>query len=141
MIVRGLSNTTTVVTQAEWSTVESLTDEARMLFHNFVDSVETRIVSLPSPDTNISITTVGEATAISTTDRVRPVTEIPQPGPFEKFISKLKALKNRRQLPREQVSMDLPKPIGNAQGISEIAAIFREVTQQPEFWRDLLKLT
>ena len=137
MIVRGLSSTTAVVTQADWSTVESHTDEARMLFHNFVDSVETRSVPLPSPDTNISITTVGEATAISTTDRVRPVTEIPQPGLFEKFISKLKALKNRRQHPREQVSMDLPKPIGNAQGISEIAAIFREVTQQPEFWRDV----
>ena len=118
MIVRGLSSTTAVVTQADWSTVESHTDEARMLFHNFVDSVETRSVPLPSPDTNISITTVGEATAISTTDRVRPVTEIPQPGLFEKFISKL-------------------KPIGNAQGISEIAAIFREVTQQPEFWRDV----
>ena len=137
MIVRGLSNTTAVVTQADWSTVESLTDEARMLFHNFVDSVETRSVPLPSPDTNISITTVGETTATSTTDSVHLVTEIPQPGLFEKFISKLKALKNRRQHPREQVSMDLPKPIGNAQGISEIAAIFREVTQQPEFWRDV----
>ena len=134
MIVRDLSNTTAVVTQAEWSTVESLTDEARMLFHNFVDSVEARSVLLPSPDQNIS---VGEATATSTTYHVRPSTEIPQPGPFEKLKSMLKALKNRRQHPREQVSMDLPKPIGNAQGISEIAAIFREVTQQPEFWRDV----
>ena len=137
MIVRGLSSTTAVVTQADWSTVDSHTDEARMLFHNFVDSVETRSVPLPSPDTNISITTVGEATAISTTDRVRPVTEIPQPGLFEKFISKLRALNNRRQHPREQVSIDLPKPIGNAQGISEIADIFKKVTQQPEFWRDV----
>ena len=47
VIVRSVSNTTAVVTQSEWSAVQSLEDEACMLFHNLVDSIDNKTVASP----------------------------------------------------------------------------------------------
>ena len=53
MVVRNVSNTTAVVKQAEWSSVENLSDEARILFHNFVDSIEAKDIPIPPPELSI----------------------------------------------------------------------------------------
>ena len=42
VIVRQLSSTAAVVTESEWSALQSIPDEARMLFHNLVDSLDAR---------------------------------------------------------------------------------------------------
>ena len=124
VIVRSLSSTTAVVTQAEWSSVENLTHEARMLFHNFVDSVEAEKTT--NSEVHIDAKSVAQPTALHTTAQVRPSQRVPERGLFNKFITKLKALKSHRQ--RGPV-----KP----RDIPEITAIFKEATKQPEFWSDV----
>ena len=70
VIVRSVSNTTAVVTQSEWSAVNNLEDEARMLFHNLVDAIEKKSSASPKaskPDVvktqRVSMKTVGESTS------------------------------------------------------------------------------
>ena len=135
VIVRSLSSTTAVVTQAEWSSVENLTDEARMLFHNFVDSVEAK--NTTNSEVNIDAKSLAEPTALHTTAQVRPPDRLPERGLFNKFISKVKALKSHRQRGHEQPAAALPMPAVKPRDIPEIAAIFKEATKQPEFWSDV----
>ena len=42
VVVRQLSSTAAVVTESEWSALQSIPDEARMLFHNLVDSLDAK---------------------------------------------------------------------------------------------------
>ena len=42
VVVRQLSSTAAVVTESEWSSLQSIPDEARMLFHNLVDSLDAK---------------------------------------------------------------------------------------------------
>ena len=135
VIVRNLSSTTAVVTQAEWSSVENITDEARMLFHNFVDSVEAK--STTNSEVRIDEKSVAEPTPLHTTAQVRPPERIPERGLFNKFILKLKALKSRRQRGQEQPGAAFPMPTVKPRDIPELAAIFKEATKQPEFWSDV----
>ena len=64
VIVRSLSSTTAVVTQAKWSSVENLTHEARMLFHNFVDSVEAK--NTTNSEVSIDANSVAESSYCTT---------------------------------------------------------------------------
>ena len=48
VIVRQLSSTAAVVTESEWSALQSIPDEARMLFHNLVDSLDAKPMALAS---------------------------------------------------------------------------------------------
>ena len=137
MIVKSLSNNTTVITQAEWSRVASLTDEARMLFHNFVDSVEARNIPMDIPHSRITNTSVGEATPAHRTDQVHLLEETPKLNLADKFISKLTALTTRRKHTQVHEAIALSKPTIKPRDIPEVAALFREVAQNPEFWNDV----
>ena len=119
MIVRNISSTTAVVTQAEWSAVESLTDEACMLFHNILDSVETKV---PTPKPRISTESMGTPSKASSTVEVHQSAAKAEPSTFNKFMSKMKAFKIGRQ--RKQYG-DIP----------ELASIFRR-SLHPDFWKD-----
>ena len=68
VIVRSTSNTTAVVTQSEWSTVESLEDEVGMLIHDLVDAIVTKSSASPRASKpgvvnihSVSTKTVGES--------------------------------------------------------------------------------
>ena len=70
MIVRSVSNTTAIVTQSEWSAVKSLEDEARMLFHNLVVTIDKKSSASPRASKpgvvnihSVSTKTVGESTS------------------------------------------------------------------------------
>ena len=70
VIVRSVSKTAAVVTQSEWSALNSLQDEACMLFHNLLDSIDKKIdasyVASSADDVNThnqSARTVGESTS------------------------------------------------------------------------------
>ena len=70
VIVRSVSKTAAVVTQSEWSALNSLQDEACILFHNLVDSIDKKIdasyVASSADDINTrnqSARTVGESTS------------------------------------------------------------------------------
>ena len=123
MVVRNVSNTTAVVTQAEWSSVESLSDEARILFHNFVDSIDARDIPMPLPELSIPHKSVSQTSQASSTSNAckHQQAATPEPSLINKFFSKLKSLKLGR---RRKQYRDIP----------EVAAIFRE-SVQPEFWK------
>ena len=42
VVVKTVSNTAAVMTESEWSAIASLDDEARMLFHNLVDTISSK---------------------------------------------------------------------------------------------------
>ena len=124
MVVRNISNTTAVVTQAEWSSVESLSDEARILFHNFVDSIEAKDIPMPPPELSISHKSVSQTSQASSTRNASKHQQAatPEPSVINKFFSKVNSLKLGRQ--RKQYR-DIP----------ELAAIIRE-SVQPDFWKE-----
>ena len=125
MVVRNVSNTTAVVTQAEWSSVESLSDEARILFHNFVDSIEARDIPKPPPELSIphmSVSQTSQASSTGNVGRGHQPAATPEPSLINKFFSKIKSLKLGRQ---HKQYRDIP----------EVAAIIRE-SVQPDFWKE-----
>ena len=132
MVVRNVSNTTAVVTQAEWSSVENLSDEARILFHNFVDSIETKDRPKPPPELSIpykSVSQISHASSTSNACRGHQPAATPDPSLFNKFFSKMKSLMVGRQRKqyrdiREQ-NQDIPK----------VAAIIRDPVQL-DFWKE-----
>ena len=124
MVVRNESITTAVVSQAEWSSVENLSDEARILFHNFVDSIEARDIPKPPPELSIphkSVSQTSQATSTSNASKHHQVATT-EPSLMNKFFSKVKSLKLGR---RRKQYRDIP----------EVAAIFRE-SVQPDFWKE-----
>ena len=138
VIVKNLSTSTAVVTQAEWSAVKNLTDEARMLFHNFADAVKSKNVPMHTTGIGADSDSLGEATAVyTTTTQVQQQEQPPEPGLLHRFLSKLKSLKNRRQRRNQQATVTVTKQLHESQYDSEVAAIFREVSRQPEFWKDV----
>ena len=121
MVVRNVSNTTAVVTQAEWSSVESLSDEARILFHNLVDSIEAKDIPKPPPELSIphnSVSQTSQASSTSPAGRGHQPAATPEPS----LINKMKYFIGGRQ--RKQYR-DIP----------EVAAIIRE-SVQPDFWKE-----
>ena len=124
MVVRNVSNTTAVVTQNEWSSVENLSDEARILFHNFVDSIEGKDKPKPPPELSIphkSVSQTSQASSSSSASKHQQAAT-PEPSLINKFFSKVKSLKLGRK--RKQYR-DIP----------EVAAIIRE-SVQPDFWKE-----
>ena len=125
MVVRNVSNTTAVVTQAEWSSVENLSDEARILFHYFVDSIETKEKPNPPPERSISCKSNSQSSQASSTSNVgrgHQPAATPEPTLFNKYFSKMNSLKVGRKRKRNQ---DIP----------EVAAIIRKLVQ-PDFWKE-----
>ena len=124
MVVRNVSYTTAVVTQAEWSSLENLSDEARMLFHSLVDSIEARDIPMPPPELSNPLKSISQTSQASFTSNASKHQQAatPEPSLIKKFFSKIKSLKINRQ--RKQYR-DIP----------EVAAIFRE-SVQPVFWKE-----
>ena len=146
MVVRNVSNTTavvtqadwsSVVTQAEWSSVENLSDEARILFHYYVNSIEAKYIPNPPPERSISYKSISQSSQASSTSNVgrgHQPAATPEPTLFNKFFSKMKSLKVGRK--RKQ-NRDIPEVAAIFQylDISELAAIIREL-DQPDFWKE-----
>ena len=124
VVVRNVSSTTAVITQAEWSSIENLNDEGRILFHNFVDSIEAKDIPMPPPELSISHKSVSQTSQASSTSNASKHQQAatPEPSLMDKFFSKVKSLKSGRQ--RKQYR-DIP----------ELAAIIRE-SVQPDFWKE-----
>ena len=135
MTVRSLSSTTAVVTQAEWSSIENLTHEARMLYADFVGSVEAK--NTTNSEVSSDTKSVAELTALHTTAQVRPPERVYESSLINKFFLKLKALTRRRQSGHEQSAAAFPMPTVEPRDIPEVAAIFKEAIKQPEFWSDV----
>ena len=127
MIVKIVSSSTAVVTEAEWCAVESHTDEARMLLYNFVDNLqETQERSNPTraPARTMEVRSVGEVTsAIATTSSSRPLEK-----------QKPRALAGLRSTVKDRMQGIHNYFISTPKNIAEAEQLFLEATKEPEFW-------
>ena len=62
VIVRGVTNNTAIVTQSTWSAIKSLQDEAQILFHNFVGTIDNKTNSSPVASKSDSVNIHGQTT-------------------------------------------------------------------------------
>ena len=131
MIVKTVSSSTAVVTEAEWCAVDSHTDEAHMLLHNFADSLEVRNNPTSAPARKATeVRTVGEATtATPTTSYSRPL-EKHTKGGYAKFRSTMK--ERMKRIP-SYFYRSTPT------SVPEMEQLFQEAIKQPEFWEDAKK--
>ena len=135
MIVKTVSSSTAVVTDAEWCAVESHKDEARMLLYNFVDSLGEGNNPTSTPARATEVRTVGEATMATpitnssrTLGSTRPL-EKQTSGGFAKFRSTMKERMRRIS----SYFRSTPKRV------KEVEQLFHEAIKQPEFWEDAKK--
>ena len=121
MIVKRVSSSTAVVTKAEWCAAKSHTDEARMLFLQLKQNMETEdaspttTTSTPAVD-RVATRTTGEATAAT------PTTTPHQPL-------------ERASEPRQPTP--LPNPPPPTADIPFIAELFKKASEQPEFLEEM----
>ena len=121
MIVKSVSSSTAVVTKAEWCAAKSHIDEARMLFLQLEQNMETQdapptnITSTPAVD-KVATRTMGEATAATpTTTPHQPLERASEPHPL--FLSP-----------------NIPPPKAD---IPLIAELFKKASEQPEFLEEM----
>ena len=123
VIVKKVSSSTAVVTKSEWCVAKSLTDEARMLFLQLEQIMETEdappittiITSTPVAD-KVATRTTGEATAAT------PTTTPHQP------------LEMASEPHSPTPSSNFPPPTSD---IPLIAELFKKASEQPEFLEEM----
>ena len=135
VIVKKVSSSTAVVTEAEWCAVESHTDEARMLLYNFADSLGERNNPTSTPARATEVRTVGEATtATPTTNSSR---HLGSSRPLKKQtlggLSKFRSTMKERMKRIPSYFRSTPK------SVPEVEQLFQEAIKQPEFWEDAKK--
>ena len=126
VVVKTVSNTAAVLTESEWSAIASLEDEARMLFHNLVDTISSKS-STPLEATatealpNRSIQGDDESSSSqSNTDSLQLLT------------TQIK----RRKVTDESSPNYSPSPTMFSQDMRDITAIFNEAMGSA-YWKDV----
>ena len=84
VVVKSISNTSAVVTEFEWCATKTLEDEAHMLFHSLIDSLQRKTTTSQDESRKISekITkdpakTVSESTSTRPTSHSHPLEDVP----------------------------------------------------------------
>ena len=123
MIVKNVSSSTALVTKAEWCAAKSRIDEARMLFLQLEQNMETEnappttttTTSTPAAD-RVATRTTGEATAATpTTTPHKPLERPSEPCP----------------------PTSSPNPPPPTADIPLIAELFKKASEQPEFLEEM----
>ena len=125
MIVQSVSSSTAVVSDAEWSAVKSLEEEAALLFHILAGNMKTRNAP-PTPAMVIADAAGGEATVKSQKDA-----ENLKSGLLTKLFSKLKFIKRSEPI---LVQSNPPKTFSHSSSdIPEVVNLFQQAIKQPQF--------
>ena len=141
VIVKRVSHSTALVTEAEWCAAKSSTDEARMLFLQLKQSMETE----DAPPTTNS-TSVMEKVATRTTGEVTAATPTTTPHlrPESGFLMKLRRKfmstmrKNQTPSPPDIVASPIPNTAADPTAdIPLIAELFKKASEQPEFLEEV----
>ncbi len=129
MIVQGH------ITGRQWSAVHSLTDEARMLFHSFVDSMQSQSTPVPIAPASVQPQSVAESSASTnlTSETTHLSTEIAEPGLVQELMVALKSSKKSQ----EKASKDDNNPKLTFENLSDINALFQKVSKNSELWKDV----
>ena len=147
MIVKSVSSSTAVVTEAEWHAVKSLEEEAGMLLHNLACEMATKNATTTTPAMAMDArpvhvqTGVGEAKAVIPTTTSSNASEIQASGFFSKLFSKFKTI-----IPRivttpnpstPQAKPTLSTPQAKLIDIPEVVHLLKQVMKEPSFLKEV----
>ena len=136
MIVQGFTDMTAIMAGSNWSSVENLTDEARMLFQSLVDFADLQSETDVATPTSAAVV---ESAAAPT--QAQPTPPVPRKqaektnlGIVMKFFSDLWFM-NKRE-PKVSVPVELAVSSPN-KDIPEVVAIFNSVVEKQGLWKDM----
>ena len=128
VVVKTVSNTAAVVTESEWSAVASLEDEARMLFHNLVDTISSK-----------SSTPLETFATANETLQNRSIQTDDESSSSQSNIDSLQLLGNqmkRRKVTDESRSNSSLSPTMFPQDMLDMTTIFNEAMGSA-YWKDV----
>ena len=136
MVVQGFTDMAAVIAGSNWSSVENLTDEARMLFQSLVDFADVQSeADVATPTSGAVVESAAAPTQAEPTPLVsRKQAEKPKVAMLMKFFSGLKFLKKRE--PKVSVPVDLAVS-SPSKDIPEVVAIFKSVVEKQGLWKDM----
>ena len=125
VVVKTVSNTAAVLTESEWSAIATLEDEARMLFHNLVDTISSKS------------STPLEATA----NEALPNRSIHRDDKSSSSQSNTDSLQignqiRHKKIPDERRPNPSPSPTMFSQDMRDITTIFNEAMGSA-YWKDV----
>ena len=141
VIVKRVSRSTALVTEAEWCAAKSSTDEARMLFLQLKQTMDTEDAPPTTNSTSamekVATRTTGEVTAATptTTPHLRP-----ESGFLMKLHRKFMSTMRKNQTPSlpDIVASPIPNTAaGPTADIPLIAELFKKASEQPEFLEEV----
>ena len=125
VIVKSMSSSTAVVTKSEWHAAKSRTDEARMLFLQLEQNMETE----DAPPTTAMTTSTPAADRVATRTTGEATTATPTTTPHQPL--------ERPHEPRPPTSSPNPPPPPPKADIPLIAELFKKASEQPEFLEEM----
>ena len=137
MIVQGFTDMAAIIAGSNWSSVENLTDEARMLFQSLFDFADVQSeADVATPTSAAAMESAAAPTQAQPTPPVpRRHAEPSYVGMVMNFFSDLWFM-NKREPPKVSVPVDLAvsSPIKD---IPEVVAIFNSVVEKQGLWKDM----
>ena len=136
MIVQGFTDMAAVIAGSNWSSVENLTDEARMLFQSLVDFADVQSeTDVATPTSAAVVESAATPTQAEPTPPVpRKQVEKPKVAMVRKFFAGLKFLKKKEPKVSVPVDLAVSTPIKD---IPEVVAIFKSVVENQGLWKDM----
>ncbi len=125
----------------EWSAVHNLIDEACVLFHSLKNSLDSKSITLTTANSSTAESaTVAEVSQASSTEQNRVHEGASQSGLLHE-LRKSMARSERSASGSEKITLSAQERSVHSQKVSsdysEIAAIFKKVSQNPKFAEDL----
>ncbi len=134
MLVQGSSDPTTAERKANWTIVQNLTEEASVLFHSLKSSFVTKSTSEGTSDShkNRETTKIVQQDGSGSEQSVEESSQSTLLG-----FTEGKPSRQKEPSPVSPTNVQLSDEVATSQDYSEIAAVFKKVSQQPEFVEDL----
>ena len=130
MIVQSISSSSAVVSDARWSAVKSLKQEAALLFNNLAAEMETQNIPTATPVKATAVKTLGEASAVIPIATPLNTTEIQESGFFTKFFSKFRKVPSSTQ-------PTPPEILRQPSDIPEVVHLMKEAIMEPNFLKEV----
>ena len=147
MIVRSVSSSTAVVTEAEWHAVKSLEEEAGMLLHNLAGEMAKKNAPTTTPARVMDFIPVRVQAGAAEATAVTPITTSSKASGnqesrfFSKLFSKFKRKASKRVtssiLSTPQAKPNLSTPQAKLIDIPEVVHLLKQVMKEPNFLKEV----
>ncbi len=141
MWVKDTSDSNAAKVETGWTIVQSFSDEACLLFHCLKDSVERKNVPIAAANSSPEKEIEAEVNQASNTERSPQIKQKKRkPGLFHKMLTKMKSsVTTTRRSRLEDLTPHTISDLEKEKSLdySEIATIYKEVSQQPNFAQEM----